>query len=177
METQSATDVTIRLKNLEDLDSSTSFLLQQRLSDLSEIERRLSTLQESLRRRDEALGDAVAVVTVVDDEEEISHQASEDRRELSRKSQISELAELEPYPLDGTVWRAAALVGLPGLRLRDNLSIVTCLAFNVFVQVLFCVVAYQSFTDKDLPPSRISSVGAAPWRTTRCGLTAQGCLW
>ena len=79
LETQSATDVAIRLKNLEDLHSSTSFLLQQRLIDLPEIERRLSTLQESLRRRDEALGDAVAVVTVVDDEEEISHQASEDR--------------------------------------------------------------------------------------------------
>ena len=71
LETQSATDVTIRLKNLEDLHSSTSSLLQQRLSDLSEIERRLSTLEESLKRRDEALGDAVAVVTVVDDEEEI----------------------------------------------------------------------------------------------------------
>lgn len=151
LETQSATDVTIRLKHLEDLHSSTSFLLQQRLSDLSEIERRLSTLEESLKRRDEALGDAVAVVAIADDEEEISDQAPEDRRELSRKSQISELAELEPYPLDGTVWGAAALVGLPGLGLRDNLSIVMGLAFNVFVQVLFCVVAYQSFTDEDLP--------------------------
>ena len=66
---------------------------------------------------------------------------------------VDSRTNLEEYKLDETAWEAAAVVGLPGLNFLDNVSIATGLVFNVFVQVLFCVIAYQSFTDERFPTS------------------------
>ena len=108
-------------------------------------------------------GDVLSIVldsarTAVDAEhgtDEMSRQRPGDeipQDDRAQKSQIQELPEPDEFfSLDGTVWGAAAVVGLPGLRISDNLSIATGLAFNVYVQVLFCVIAYQSFSDESFP--------------------------
>ena len=169
---RTATDVSTQLDQLEDFRSSTSLLLEKHLSDFLEVQRRVSALEEHLGMLGQTtgtgesgqtnFGDILSNVldsarTAVDEEhgtDEMSHQRPGDEiphDDRAQKSQIQELPEPDEFSLDGTVWGAAAVVGLPGLRIFDNLSIATGLAFNVFVQVLFCVIAYQSFSDERFP--------------------------
>ena len=153
------TELMDRLENLESLQSNTTLLLQVGLSDLSDAQRRLSALEDQLQSRDEkdwnkgSSADFEQACPVVLDSGGVRATLfpEDNADETARSPLVDELTSPQKYQLDETVWETGTVVGLPVLGILDNVSIVMGLALNVFVQVLFCVIASQSFTDEGLP--------------------------
>ena len=73
------------------------------------------------------------------------------------------------YTLGETVWEAPALVGRSGLPFSHSVNIVMAFALNVFVQALFCVIAWKTFAEEGLPVVE----DIKRWRYT----TAHDVLW
>ena len=63
----------------------------------------------------------------------------------------SSRTEEELRNLEHTVWAAGMLIGLPATGLSGSVGIIAGLFFNGIVQVVFCMIAYESFNNERFP--------------------------